>query len=218
MSTELLPAWRRMGSPIAPTKAQYGNAVRGHSCAKSLTIGTPRRRGRCAIGGLMKASRLLPFLAALVAVATVAEGRAESVALKIETERSGAKIDRHIFGQFAEHLGRGIYEGIWVGPESPIPNTRGIRNDVVAALKALQRAQRALARRLLRGRISLAQRHRPARSPRHAQSQLGRRHRAEYLRHARVHGLRAADRRARPIFRSTWAPARRRKPPTGSST
>src|SRR5688572_29468072 len=86
----------------------------------------------------MKASRLLPFLAALVAVATVAEGRAESVALKIETERSGAKIDRQIFGQFAEHLGRGIYEGIWVGLESPIPNTRGIRNDVVAALKALR--------------------------------------------------------------------------------
>ena len=86
----------------------------------------------------MKASRLLPFLAALVAVATIAEGRAESVALTIETERSGAKIDRQIFGQFVEHLGRGIYEGIWVGLESPIPNTRGIRNDVVAALKALR--------------------------------------------------------------------------------
>src|SRR6202044_1161925 len=55
----------------------------------------------------------------------------------IHADRPGATIDRHIYGQFAEHLGRGIYEGIWVGRDSPIPNTRGIRNDVVAALKAL---------------------------------------------------------------------------------
>jgi alpha-N-arabinofuranosidase len=46
-------------------------------------------------------------------------------------------VNRNIYGHFAEHLGRGIYEGIWVGPNSPIPNTRGIRNDVVAALKEL---------------------------------------------------------------------------------
>jgi alpha-L-arabinofuranosidase len=31
-----------------------------------------------------------------------------------------------------------VYEGVWVGPDSKIPNTRGIRNDVVAALKALK--------------------------------------------------------------------------------
>jgi alpha-N-arabinofuranosidase len=60
------------------------------------------------------------------------------VQIAIESKASTVKIDRHIFGQFAEHLGRGIYEGIWVGPGSSIPNTRGIRNDVVAALKALQ--------------------------------------------------------------------------------
>jgi alpha-L-arabinofuranosidase len=47
-------------------------------------------------------------------------------------------ISRHIYGQFSEHLGHGIYGGIWVGPNSPIPNTRGIRNDVVAALKRMQ--------------------------------------------------------------------------------
>src|SRR5690606_3530288 len=41
------------------------------------------------------------------------------------------------YGQFAEHLGRGIYEGIWVGPKSKIPNTRGFRNDVIRALKEL---------------------------------------------------------------------------------
>ena len=51
---------------------------------------------------------------------------------------SVARIDRNLFGQFAENLGHGLYEGIWVGPDSPIPNTRGIRNDVVAALRELK--------------------------------------------------------------------------------
>jgi len=47
-------------------------------------------------------------------------------------------INRNIYGQFSEHLGRCIYEGVWVGEGSPIPNTRGIRNDVVAALKKIK--------------------------------------------------------------------------------
>jgi alpha-N-arabinofuranosidase len=60
------------------------------------------------------------------------------VQLSVDTSKPGAKIDRNVFGQFAEHLGYGVYEGIWVGTDSKIPNTRGIRNDVVAALKALK--------------------------------------------------------------------------------
>ena len=63
---------------------------------------------------------------------------AQKVNLTVDASKSGAKIDRNIFGQFAEHLGQGIYEGIWVGTDSPIPNTRGIRNDVVNALKAIK--------------------------------------------------------------------------------
>ena len=47
-------------------------------------------------------------------------------------------ISRHIYGHFAEHLGRCIYDGFWVGKDSSIPNTRGIRNDLVAALRALK--------------------------------------------------------------------------------
>ena len=62
----------------------------------------------------------------------------EPIELAVDASKAGAKIDRNIFGQFAEHLGNGVYEGIWVGPTSPLPNTRGIRNDVVAALKALK--------------------------------------------------------------------------------
>ena len=58
--------------------------------------------------------------------------------LTVHTDQGQGVINRNIYGQFAEHLGRSIYEGLWVGEDSPIPNTRGIRNDVVAALKTLQ--------------------------------------------------------------------------------
>jgi alpha-L-arabinofuranosidase len=83
-------------------------------------------------------------LAAVVMMACLALGgsvqptRDASIPLTLDASRTGPKIDRNIFGQFAEHLGKGIYEGVWVGPDAAIPNTRGIRNDVVAALKALK--------------------------------------------------------------------------------
>ncbi len=55
----------------------------------------------------------------------------------IDTAKTGAVIDRHIYGQFAEHLGTGIYGGIWVGEGSKIPNIKGYRTDVVQALKKI---------------------------------------------------------------------------------
>ncbi len=78
----------------------------------------------------------LVFCAVTVAVPAGAASR-EAVALTVRADAPGPTIDRHIFGQFAEHLGRGIYGGIWVGPGSSIPNTDGYRNDVLAALEAL---------------------------------------------------------------------------------
>jgi len=56
----------------------------------------------------------------------------------IEADQGKQRISRHIYGHFAEHLGRCIYEGIWVGEDSPIPNTRGMRNDVIEALRKLR--------------------------------------------------------------------------------
>ena len=53
----------------------------------------------------------------------------------INTDISKGIIDKNIYGQFAEHLGRCIYEGLWVGEDSAIENTNGIRNDVLNALK-----------------------------------------------------------------------------------
>ena len=81
---------------------------------------------------------LLVGLALLCAALTAPFAFAQKVELSVDASRAGAKIDRNIFGQFAEHLGKGVYEGVWVGPGSPIPNTRGIRNDVVAALRAIK--------------------------------------------------------------------------------
>jgi alpha-N-arabinofuranosidase len=81
---------------------------------------------------------LLLGLALIAMVTTVPALAADEVELSVDASKTGAKIDRNIFGQFAEHLGHGIYEGVWVGQDSNIPNTRGIRNDVVAALKALK--------------------------------------------------------------------------------
>ena len=58
--------------------------------------------------------------------------------IQIDANQTGPTIDPNIFGQFAEHLGTGIYGGVWVGPDSPIPNVRGIRSDVVQALRAIK--------------------------------------------------------------------------------
>lgn len=62
----------------------------------------------------------------------------DRIVLSVAADQPGPKISRHIFGQFAEHLGRCVYEGIWVGEDSPIPNVRGLRSDVVAALRAIK--------------------------------------------------------------------------------
>lgn len=71
---------------------------------------------------------------ALTPFATAAVSEPASASLVVHVDQPGPTISRNIYGHFAEHLGRCIYEGIWVGEDSDIPNTRGIRNDVVAAL------------------------------------------------------------------------------------
>lgn len=58
--------------------------------------------------------------------------------IQIDTKNPGPEINKDVYGQFVEHLGRGIYEGIWVGEDSKIPNTNGYRKDVLKALKELQ--------------------------------------------------------------------------------
>lgn len=58
--------------------------------------------------------------------------------LIINTKNKKSKINKELYGHFSEHLGRGIYEGIYVGKESQVPNTNGIRNDVITALREIK--------------------------------------------------------------------------------
>lgn len=58
--------------------------------------------------------------------------------IRLWPELTRATINPNLYGHFAEHLGRCIYEGIWVGPDKSIPNHAGLRLDVLAALKQLR--------------------------------------------------------------------------------
>ena len=58
--------------------------------------------------------------------------------LKINERNKLSHIEPEIYGHFSEHLGRCIYEGLYVGENSDIPNVNGMRTDVVEALKELQ--------------------------------------------------------------------------------
>lgn len=56
----------------------------------------------------------------------------------INPNKKVSKINKEIYGHFSEHLGRCIYEGIYVGEDSQIPNRNGMRTDVVEALKKIK--------------------------------------------------------------------------------
>lgn len=58
--------------------------------------------------------------------------------IEVNTEIKKGVINKNIYGHFAEHLGRCIYEGIWVGKDSPIPNINGMRKDVIDALRNMK--------------------------------------------------------------------------------
>jgi alpha-N-arabinofuranosidase len=94
---------------------------------------TPRPSARFMLCAFAFVAALAP--GAAQAPAPVPTATPLSIAATLHADQPGAVVNRNIYGHFAEHLGHGIYEGIWVGPDSPIPNTRGIRNDVLAALK-----------------------------------------------------------------------------------
>ncbi|WP_423146055.1 alpha-N-arabinofuranosidase [Rubrolithibacter danxiaensis] len=56
----------------------------------------------------------------------------------VHMNKAQTKINKNIYGHFAEHLGRCIYGGFYVGENNKIPNTAGVRNDVVNALRKLK--------------------------------------------------------------------------------
>lgn len=82
--------------------------------------------------------RFLP--AAGAAAALIATGSANATitaSATVDARAAGVRIAPEIYGQFSEELGHGIDGGIWVGPDSPIPNFNGYRRDVVEALQRL---------------------------------------------------------------------------------
>ena len=84
----------------------------------------------------MKKNCLVRSLFLLLLLGSSLFGMAQS-AIVIHADQPGAKIDKAIYGHFAEHLGHCIYGGIYVGENSDIPNIKGFRSDVVGALKDL---------------------------------------------------------------------------------
>ena len=58
--------------------------------------------------------------------------------LHIDEHKKLSHIQPELYGHFSEHLGRCIYEGLFVGEDSPIPNVNGMRRDVVEALRELK--------------------------------------------------------------------------------
>jgi alpha-N-arabinofuranosidase len=80
---------------------------------------------------------LISMLTTLVIGANVGPAYAQNK-LVIQADLGRETINKNIYGHFSEHLGRCIYGGYWVGEDSPIPNTRGIRKDVVEVLKKIK--------------------------------------------------------------------------------
>jgi alpha-N-arabinofuranosidase len=86
----------------------------------------------------MKITPVFLLIAAALFTTVAAPAQTNTATLTLSADKPGPEISRMIYGHFAEHLGRCIYEGFWVGEDSKIPNTRGIRNDVVEALKKIK--------------------------------------------------------------------------------
>ncbi len=62
----------------------------------------------------------------------------KSIKLTVKPDKTGARIAPEIYGHFSEHLGRCIYNGLYVGEDSPIPNKNGVRKDIIEALKNIK--------------------------------------------------------------------------------
>src|SRR5258707_15893034 len=76
------------------------------------------------------------FLAFIISIASIAQNKSSII---IHPEKAQHIINKHIYGHFAEHLGHCIYGGFYVGEtNTKIPNTKGVRNDVIDALKKLK--------------------------------------------------------------------------------
>jgi len=77
------------------------------------------------------------FTATLFLSAALSLSAQQKSTITLASQENAPTINKHIYGHFAEHLGRCIYDGFYVGENSKIPNTNGVRNDIISALKEL---------------------------------------------------------------------------------
>src|SRR5262245_24019271 len=64
--------------------------------------------------------------------------RAAQASIEVLIDETIGTISPNIYGHFVEHLGGVVYDGIWVGEDSKIPNTGGIRNSVIEAMRRIK--------------------------------------------------------------------------------
>jgi alpha-L-arabinofuranosidase len=90
----------------------------------------------------MQRRQLLKNFALAGAVLTCSGARAWSKSaearIEIFSDEAGGLISPNLFGQFTEHIGGVVYDGIWVGEDSKIPNHFGIRSELIEKLKAIE--------------------------------------------------------------------------------
>lgn len=80
----------------------------------------------------------LLFILFFIFINTITFSQNESTIISIKNSEAAPAINKNIYGHFAEHLGNCIYDGFFVGDSSKIPNTNGVRNDIIEALKKLK--------------------------------------------------------------------------------
>src|SRR5881296_979675 len=79
-------------------------------------------------------------LAGIAALRAAGQSRSADSRIEILLNEPIGKIAPEIYGHFAEHLGGVIYDGIWVGENSKIPNIGGIRKSLVEAMRRIRPA------------------------------------------------------------------------------
>ncbi len=85
-----------------------------------------------------KSQLILTIALSFVCMSMSAQSQAGTATITFQEQKAETTISRHIYGHFSEHLGHCIYDGLWVGKDSEIPNIDGVRKDVFDALKQIR--------------------------------------------------------------------------------
>ena len=112
--------------------------MQGKSGSRCLKIICKRLHVRDIISGMERRDFLSTGLAATLATLAPRTSIAAEARIEILPNEPIGTIKPDIYGHFTEHLGGCIYDGIWVGEKSKIPNYGGIRKEFVDQLKKLK--------------------------------------------------------------------------------